>query len=65
VIGDKHGHVTALGERECSIQRKHQKIIEETPSPAVDERLRRKLVKAAPTRPNTSSTTVSGPSSSS
>jgi len=47
VIGDKHGHVAALGERECSIQRKHQKVIEETPSPAVDERLRRKLVKAA------------------
>jgi acetyl-CoA carboxylase, biotin carboxylase subunit len=47
VIGDKHGHVTALGERECSIQRKHQKVIEESPSPAVDERLRRKLVKAA------------------
>jgi acetyl-CoA carboxylase, biotin carboxylase subunit len=47
VIGDKHGHVTALGERECSIQRKHQKVIEESPSPAVDEKLRRKLVKAA------------------
>ena len=47
VVGDKHGHVTALGERECSIQRKHQKVIEETPSPAVDEHLRRKLVKAA------------------
>ncbi len=47
VIGDKHGHVVALGERECSIQRKHQKVIEETPSPAVDERLRHKLVKAA------------------
>ncbi len=47
VVGDRHGHVTALGERECSIQRKHQKVIEESPSPAVDERLRRKLVKAA------------------
>jgi acetyl-CoA carboxylase biotin carboxylase subunit len=47
VIGDKKGNVVALGERECSIQRKHQKIIEETPSPYVDERLRRKMIKSA------------------
>jgi acetyl-CoA carboxylase biotin carboxylase subunit len=47
VVGDKEGNVVALGERECSIQRKHQKIIEEAPSPAVDERLRRKMTKAA------------------
>jgi len=46
VIGDKKGSVRAFGERECSIQRKHQKIIEETPSPFVDERLRRKMIKA-------------------
>jgi len=46
VIGDKKGNVRAFGERECSIQRKHQKIIEETPSPFVDERLRRKMIKA-------------------
>jgi acetyl-CoA carboxylase biotin carboxylase subunit len=47
VIGDKKGNVVALGERECSIQRKHQKIIEETPSPYVDERLRKRMVKSA------------------
>ncbi len=44
VIGDKKGNVVAFGERECSIQRKHQKIIEETPSPFVDERLRKRMV---------------------
>jgi len=47
IIADKHGNVVALGERECSIQRKHQKLIEESPSPFVDDRLRKKMVKAA------------------
>jgi propionyl-CoA carboxylase alpha chain len=43
VIGDKHGNIVCLGERECSIQRNHQKVIEECPSSFMDERTRKKM----------------------
>jgi len=47
VVADKHGHYTHLGERECSIQRRHQKVIEEAPSAALPEATRQKLQDAA------------------
>jgi len=47
VLGDGRGNVVHLFERECSLQRRHQKVVEESPSPAVDERLRRALTEAA------------------
>ena len=47
LLSDKYGNTICLGERECSVQRKNQKMIEESPSPALDDRTRKEMMKAA------------------
>ena len=47
ILGDQHGNLIYLGERECSLQRRHQKVMEECPSPVVDEDLRRRMGETA------------------
>jgi acetyl-CoA carboxylase biotin carboxylase subunit len=47
ILGDRHGNLIHLGERECSLQRRHQKVMEECPSPLLDEALRRRMGETA------------------
>lgn len=47
LLGDRHGNLAVLGERECSVQRRHQKLVEESPSPAVTPELRARLAESA------------------
>ena len=47
LLGDRHGNLALLGERDCSVQRRHQKLVEEAPSPAVDDRMREALFDSA------------------
>ena len=47
ILGDNYGNIFHLGERDCTLQRRHQKIIEESPSPSISERLREEICKAA------------------
>src|SRR5205085_8348858 len=43
ILGDQYGNIVHLGERECSIQRRYQKLVEESPSPALTDKMRRKM----------------------
>ena len=60
VLGDEHGNIIHLGERECSLQRRHQKVLEEAPSPAVDPGLRKAMGEAAITAAKTVNYTNAG-----
>ena len=47
ILGDKHGHVVHLWERDCTLQRRHQKLVEESPCPVIDQKTREELCNSA------------------
>ncbi|MBI5124576.1 MAG: acetyl-CoA carboxylase biotin carboxylase subunit [Candidatus Omnitrophica bacterium] len=47
ILGDQHGHIIHLGERDCTVQRRHQKLIEESPSPILNSKMRKRICEAA------------------
>jgi acetyl-CoA carboxylase biotin carboxylase subunit len=64
VLSDGQGNAIHLGDRDCSLQRRHQKVLEEAPAPGIDEKARQEVWRAASRRASTSATVAPAPSSS-